>query len=1309
MFTSLLGQETARTKRRLYPTCVCYHGCVAIRSQALTFRESLGDIKAHVRSLKRAGYQIVSVSQYKAWQAGTMSFDHPVTCLHFDDCLESLNLIVPWLIAQGIPCGLAIISRRLGAFDSENGFSRWDVLRGWVATGLVEVMSHTHNMHHLTLRISDVTGTVDTGPVLEGPCWIDDGDVVYREPGDPRWFWEFSHVDTTTLGLPLWGTDPYDEATPIITHITMVPRITASIAVLRLWMALGKPSGAGYDAAVQIRANGVLVWAGVIYPKHYETRDQWVEREFYSITLDTAFGVTNGSSLTLEFKTLNAGKGAALLYGIATSDSTRFYSVTNCKGLFLEGSQGPPNRVWQYSDYPANTHWSVKPCLILGTGTGREATVAEYEGYVAQDCDRFNFAIANYLNASWSFANLPFPDSDETITYGPFVIVNGVSNWNPSVLSIYVGSTETVWLNEEHTAFNIVATIYCHIIPYQVATVPAGETTLTVPGLMPYTWTYGEFFIGGAKYTWSGISNGNTLTNITPALPSGASNITVTGAADKSHIIGWANPTRVHGVFRLNVTSTMTVETLSIKVSNAERFPGGDSWYAGKLADEAVLRSYSATFAIYIFAAGGQGFVHVGDAAIWRIAKGLVTDITPITLPPGTTWILIDPINDGPTAGTEQHTRWEVKSLNLGVRSTASAPPVPDQIIYPFGSYYSDGDGVVQQKPGFKDIGAGLKAIFTAHGLTHGYTIQAVRNVAQNEWREPDLRQTQYALGRWLVYGDQDPRVSINNLAATSGYLLPDVHHHGVRWQVSMEADAEGNASIRQRTDVLDYVAFDAWYFDGAGHIVPSECNDGGTYAGVTYPDDRAWLRARGVRCLLIINNNAGTGDPDPVSGSHVVNNPDIYVPLVVAAANGWDGITCNLEALPATDRTAASNFYRQLATAMHAAGKLLHATMPATTGTDYDAPWWTDWCDYAVLAKACDAVKVMTYTETGPGTDPGPAAPQVFWDQVYDYTRRVIPEPYWPRVHCGCRAFGHLWTTGNTIDADYLTYHEFLEGALSYGKNIEVRDTEVGWGNGTYTAWCGSPATLERSQLEAVKSGFGGIGLWKLDDGDIEEFIPPHRQIGVINMVAFVEQRFPVEYSWGAEGGPKFRTHVIASDAGLEGRVQTWQFPLCSYKLTRDLFNQTDHERLMAFWRLMGGRAIGFRFRDWMDYSAKNQTLGTADGVVTNFQLLKAYTFVDDVTGVSQTVQRPIKKPVPNTLSMALNGVLQSTGWSVNTATGLVSFLSPPAAGVVVSAVAFEFDVPVRFAQDDLNVVVDKSYNTYSWSMVGFEEVRQS
>jgi uncharacterized protein (TIGR02217 family) len=61
----------------------------------------------------------------------------------------------------------------------------------------------------------------------------------------------------------------------------------------------------------------------------------------------------------------------------------------------------------------------------------------------------------------------------------------------------------------------------------------------------------------------------------------------------------------------------------------------------------------------------------------------------------------------------------------------------------------------------------------------------------------------------------------------------------------------------------------------------------------------------------------------------------------------------------------------------------------------------------------------------------------------------------------------------------------------------------------------------------------------------------------------------------------------------------------------------------------------------------------------------------------------------VAGTVRIALGGVEQPSGWSVNTTTGVVTFGSAPGAGVAVTA-GFEFDVPVRFDTDVLDVRLD-------------------
>jgi uncharacterized protein (TIGR02217 family) len=86
---------------------------------------------------------------------------------------------------------------------------------------------------------------------------------------------------------------------------------------------------------------------------------------------------------------------------------------------------------------------------------------------------------------------------------------------------------------------------------------------------------------------------------------------------------------------------------------------------------------------------------------------------------------------------------------------------------------------------------------------------------------------------------------------------------------------------------------------------------------------------------------------------------------------------------------------------------------------------------------------------------------------------------------------------------------------------------------------------------------------------------------------------------------------------------------------------------------------------------------------VATTFQLTKTY------TSGPQTHVRLITKPVDGSVRIALDGVEQISGWSADSTTGLVTFDIAPASGVVIAA-GFEFDVPVRFDSDVLEISLD-------------------
>ena len=191
---------------------------------------------------------------------------------------------------------------------------------------------------------------------------------------------------------------------------------------------------------------------------------------------------------------------------------------------------------------------------------------------------------------------------------------------------------------------------------------------------------------------------------------------------------------------------------------------------------------------------------------------------------------------------------------------------------------------------------------------------------------------------------------------------------------------------------------------------------------------------------------------------------------------------------------------------------------------------------------------------------------------------------------------------------------------------------------------------------------------------------------------MAFHEVRFPDNISRGARGGPERRTQVVEMASGDEERNASWVNSRRRYDVAYGIRRADDLAAVVAFFEARNGRLYGFRYKDWADYksslpsqaiSPTDQQIGTGTGSLKTFQLAKHY------TSGAQSWTRTITKPVAGTVRVALGVAEQMSGWTVDTTTGVVTFTAAPAGGVIVRA-GFEFDVPVRFDSDTLDVTLD-------------------
>ena len=193
--------------------------------------------------------------------------------------------------------------------------------------------------------------------------------------------------------------------------------------------------------------------------------------------------------------------------------------------------------------------------------------------------------------------------------------------------------------------------------------------------------------------------------------------------------------------------------------------------------------------------------------------------------------------------------------------------------------------------------------------------------------------------------------------------------------------------------------------------------------------------------------------------------------------------------------------------------------------------------------------------------------------------------------------------------------------------------------------------------------------------------------------MTAFHEILFPLDIALKSAGGPQRRTDVVVLGSGAEERNARWAHSRRRYDAGYGVKTFEALSQAVAFFEERRGRLYGFRWRDRLDNASAapdaavaptDQAIGAGDGATNTFQLVKTY------GSLYSPYQRPIVKPVAGSVRVAVAGTeaAEGTGFSVDTTTGLVTFLAGhvPALGAAVTA-GFMFDVPVRFDTDYLEV----------------------
>lgn len=207
--------------------------------------------------------------------------------------------------------------------------------------------------------------------------------------------------------------------------------------------------------------------------------------------------------------------------------------------------------------------------------------------------------------------------------------------------------------------------------------------------------------------------------------------------------------------------------------------------------------------------------------------------------------------------------------------------------------------------------------------------------------------------------------------------------------------------------------------------------------------------------------------------------------------------------------------------------------------------------------------------------------------------------------------------------------------------------------------------------------------------------------------MTDFLETpRFPQCPSFGYRALPDYSVQINQRGTGREKRNAAWAEALRRIEVTVGPRAEADVAELLEFWHAVGGREVGFRFKDWSDFKScrahedvtpTDQPMGQTTGSPTLHRLVKVY-----AVGIL-TRNRRIEKPVQGTIRIADGGTEKTEGvdWSLDYATGVVTLNFAPVGALTWGG---EFDVPVRFDSDFPVELLDKEIQSVT---VALQEIR--
>jgi len=237
---------------------------------------------------------------------------------------------------------------------------------------------------------------------------------------------------------------------------------------------------------------------------------------------------------------------------------------------------------------------------------------------------------------------------------------------------------------------------------------------------------------------------------------------------------------------------------------------------------------------------------------------------------------------------------------------------------------------------------------------------------------------------------------------------------------------------------------------------------------------------------MTVTNRENHLSPFDPEMATAILATPEkrkqhIDALMKICLEKGYDGIDLDWEMMKVTDRDRFSSFVEELAARLHAEKKRLSiAVFPKTSEPgEWDSQKSED---YERIGAAVDEFKIMTYSFSGPWSEPGPQAPLDWADEVLSFAETVVKPG---KISMGVPFFGFEWVGDEARTAylrDVLKLQErYLVETRRDGPSKELRATYQDDKRLRHTFYVMDERALEAKLDLIVKDHpkIAGIAIW--------------------------------------------------------------------------------------------------------------------------------------------------------------------------------------------------------------------------------------